>query len=77
MADVNGMRCEDSRLARVDEEHAPLSKHADFHFSSIASAGTALDDLDIDILREYIYRESSRPMWLVNLVCPKMHGKFN
>lgn len=48
-------------MARVDEEHAPLSKHADFHFSSIASAGAALDDLDIDILREYIYRESTRP----------------
>ena len=47
-------------MARVDEEHAPLSKHAVFHFSSIASAGAALDDLDIDILREYIYRESAR-----------------
>ncbi|MBQ9609153.1 MAG: AAA family ATPase [Lachnospiraceae bacterium] len=50
----------DSRLARVDEEYDLLRKFSNFHFTSIVSSGATVDDLDIDILREYISKTSSR-----------------
>ena len=50
----------DSRLARVDEEYDLLRKFANFHFSSIVSSGASIDDLNIDLLREYFSRTSSR-----------------
>ena len=50
----------DSRLARVDEEYDLLRKFSNFHYSSIVSSGASLDDLDIDLIREYIAKTSSR-----------------
>ncbi len=50
----------ETRLARVDEEYDLLRKFSNFHFSSIVSAGASIDDLNIDILREYLSRTSSR-----------------
>ena len=50
----------DSRLARVDEEYDLLRKFANYHFSSISSTEAALDDLDIERMREYISRTSDR-----------------
>lgn len=50
----------DTRLARVDEEYDLLRKFSNFHFSSIVNSGASIDDLDIDLLREYISKISSR-----------------
>ena len=50
----------DTRLARVDEEYDLLRKFSNFHFSSIVSPGASIDDLNIDLLREYISKTSSR-----------------
>ncbi|MBE5844482.1 MAG: AAA family ATPase [Butyrivibrio sp.] len=50
----------DTRLARVDEEYDLLRKFSNFHFSSIVSSGATIDDLDIDLLREYISKTSDR-----------------
>lgn len=50
----------DTRLARVDEEYDLLRKFSNFHYSSIVSSTASIDDLDIDLLREYISKTSSR-----------------
>ena len=50
----------DTRLARPDEEYDLLRKFLNFHFSSIASVGATINDLDIDLLREYVSRTSVR-----------------
>ena len=50
----------DTRLARVDEEYDLLRKFSNFHYSSIVSTGASFDDLDADLLREYILKTSSR-----------------
>ena len=50
----------DTRLARPDEEYDLLRKFSNFHYSSIATAGATINDLDIDILREYVSRTSAR-----------------
>ncbi|WP_051200888.1 RNA-binding domain-containing protein [Butyrivibrio sp. XPD2002] len=50
----------DTRLARVDEEYDLLRKFSNFHYSSIVSTGATIDDLDIDLLREYISKTSER-----------------
>jgi predicted HTH transcriptional regulator len=50
----------DTRLARVDEEYDLLRKFSNFHYSSIVSSGALIDDLSIDLLREFISKTSSR-----------------
>ena len=50
----------DTRLARVDEEYDLLRKFSNFHFTSIVSSGASIDDLSIDLLREYFSETSSR-----------------
>ena len=50
----------DSRLARVDEEYDLLRKFANFHFSSLTNADAAIDDLNVDFIREYLSQTSSR-----------------
>ena len=50
----------DTRLARVDEEYDLLRKFSNFHYSSIVSTGASVDDLDVDLLREYISKTSTR-----------------
>lgn len=50
----------DSRLARVDEEYDLLRKFSCFHYSSIVSTSASFDDLDIDLLREYVAKTSTR-----------------
>ena len=50
----------ETRLARVDEEYDLLRKFSNFHFSSIVSSGASIDDLNIDLLREYFSITSSR-----------------
>lgn len=50
----------DSRIARVDEEYDLLRKFSNFHFSSISTTEATLDDLDIDLISEYISRISDR-----------------
>lgn len=50
----------DTRLARVDEEYDLLRKFSNFHFSSIVSSGASINDLNIDLLREYLSNTSSR-----------------
>lgn len=50
----------DTRLARVDEEYDLLRKFANFHYSSIASTDATVDDLNADLLRDYLVRVSSR-----------------
>lgn len=50
----------DTRLARVDEEYDLLRKFANFHYSSIVSVAATLEDLDIEYLREYISKTSTR-----------------
>ncbi|MCR4908587.1 MAG: putative DNA binding domain-containing protein [Lachnospiraceae bacterium] len=50
----------DTRLARVDEEYDLLRKFSNFHFSSIVSTGASIDDLNMDLLREYFSKTSFR-----------------
>lgn len=50
----------DTQLARVDEEYDLLRKFTNFHYSSIVNSDASIDDLDIDLLREYISKTSSR-----------------
>lgn len=50
----------ETRLARVDEEYDLLRKFSNFHYSSIVSSGATIDDLDIDLLREYVSKTSNR-----------------
>ena len=50
----------DSRLARVDEEYDLLRKFANFHFSSLANSDATIDDLNVDLIREYLSRVSDR-----------------
>lgn len=50
----------DTRLARVDEEYDLLRKFAHFHFSSIASTDATVDDLNLDLMREYLSVTSER-----------------
>jgi predicted HTH transcriptional regulator len=50
----------DTRLARVDEEYDLLRKFSNFHFSSIVSSGATLDDLDMDLIKGYVSKTSTR-----------------
>jgi predicted HTH transcriptional regulator len=50
----------ESRLARVDEEYDLLRKFSNFHFSSLTNTEATIDDLNIDILKEYLARTSYR-----------------
>ena len=50
----------DTRLAKVDEEYDLLRKFAHFHFSSIASTDATVDDLNLDLMREYLSVTSER-----------------
>ena len=50
----------DSRLARVDEEYDLLRKFANFHFSSLTNADASIDDLNVDLIREYLSQTSNR-----------------
>lgn len=50
----------DTRLARVDEEYDLLRKFSNYHFSSIVTSGASIDDLSIDLLREYFSKTSYR-----------------
>ena len=50
----------DTRLARVDEEYDLLRKFAHFHFSSIASTDATINDLNLDLMREYLSATSER-----------------
>ena len=50
----------ETRLARVDEEYDLLRKFSNFHFSSISNSGATIDDLDTELLREYIAKTSAR-----------------
>ena len=50
----------ETRLARVDEEYDLLRKFSNYHFSSIVNSNASIDDLDIDLLKEYYSKTSSR-----------------
>lgn len=50
----------DTRLARVDEEYDLLRKFANYHFSSVSSTDATIDDLSVDLLREYFSNTSGR-----------------
>lgn len=50
----------DTRLARVDEEYDLLRKFANFHFSSLTNADAVIDDLNVDLIREYFSQTSDR-----------------
>lgn len=50
----------ETRLARVDEEYDLLRKFANFHFSSLTNADATIDDLNVDLIREYISQTSNR-----------------
>ena len=50
----------DTRLARVDEEYDLLRKFSHFHFTSIASTDATIDDLSVDMMREYLAVASKR-----------------
>lgn len=50
----------DTRLARVDEEYDLLRKFSNYHFSSIVTSGASIDELSIDLLREYFSKTSYR-----------------
>lgn len=50
----------ETRLARVDEEYDLLRKFSNFHYSSISSTEALLNDLDIELMREYISKTSKR-----------------
>ncbi|MCD8067510.1 MAG: AAA family ATPase, partial [Lachnospiraceae bacterium] len=49
----------DTRLARVDEEYDLLRKFANFHFSSLTNTEAAIDDLNVDFIREYFSKTSN------------------
>ena len=50
----------DTRLARVDEEYDLLRKFSHFHYSSIASTDATIEDLSMDVMREYLAATSER-----------------
>lgn len=50
----------ETRLAHVDEEYDLLRKFANFHFSSIVNSSATLDDLDLDLMREFVSKTSTR-----------------
>ena len=50
----------DTRLARVDEEYDLLRKFSNFHYSSMVNAEASLDDLNVELLREYVSKTSAR-----------------
>jgi len=50
----------DTRLARVDEEYDLLRKFSNYHFSSLTNADATIDDLNVDIIREYVAKTSKR-----------------
>ncbi len=49
-----------TRLPRVDEEFDLLRKFSNFHFTSLVSDVATLDDLNMDLFREYVAKTSSR-----------------
>lgn len=50
----------DSRIAHVDEEYDLLRKFSNYHFSSMSTTDATLDDLDIDLMAEYVSKTSDR-----------------
>ena len=50
----------DSRLATSREEYELLKKFAGYHFSEAPSKTATIDDLDVDLLREYLRLTSSK-----------------
>lgn len=50
----------ESRLARVDEEYDLLRKFANYHYSSLTNDLAIIDDLNVDYIREYIFKTSDR-----------------
>lgn len=50
------LSCRQERLQRL----LLLRKFSNFHFSSIVNSGATIEDLDKDLLREYISKTSSR-----------------
>ena len=50
----------ESRIARVDEEYDLIRKFANYHFSSAVNTEATIDDLDGDLIREYLSRTSER-----------------
>lgn len=54
----------DSRLARVDEEYDLLRKFSNYHFSSITNTDATIDDLSVDLIREYVSQTSDRKIMM-------------
>ena len=50
----------DSRLARVYEEYDLLRKFSNYHFSTITNEEATINDLNIDVMNEYISQTSDR-----------------
>ena len=50
----------ETRLARVDEEYDLLRKFSNFHYTSISSTDATIDDLSLDLMREYLASASER-----------------
>ncbi len=50
----------DTRLARVDEEYDLLRKFSEYHYTTICTTDATVDDLNLDFLREYLSKTSSR-----------------
>ena len=57
----------ESRLARVDEEYDLLRKFANFHFSSLTNADATINDLNVDLIREYLSQTSDREIMGMNI----------
>ena len=50
----------DTRIARVDEEYDLLRKFSNFHYSSIVSTDATIDNLESDLLKDYVSKTSTR-----------------
>lgn len=50
----------ESKLARIDQEYDLLRKFSNFHFSSLVNEDACIDDLNTDLIREYIFKTSDR-----------------
>ena len=50
----------ESRLARVAEEYDLLRKFANYHFSSMTNDDATVDDINVDLMREYLAQTSDR-----------------
>lgn len=66
----------ESKLARVDQEYDLLRKFSNFHFSSLVNEDACIDDLDTDLIREYIFKTSNREI-MNNLSKAQMAKSLN